>query len=161
MGWLTAVLRRHPDALHICRSLLQEDRHLTVPREHSEAHIQHMKSIVTRKFAELVFDFDEIGSSDWEDRKPRKVIAPRTVSPDNVYHPVSRRYQHLTLIACITTRGDALTPMVLMSFLIRDGIWSTGLQEDEDVMIRVRSPDYMTEELLHEYLTNMFVPYIQ
>jgi hypothetical protein len=96
-----------------------------------------MKSIVAEKFAELVFNLDEVGSSDWEDRKPRRVIAPRTVSPDDVYHPVSRRYRHLTFLACVSAGGDALTPIVLTSSLIRDDIWSTGLREEGDVLIRV------------------------
>jgi hypothetical protein len=94
-----------------------------------------MTSIVARKFAELIFNLDEVGPSDWEDPKPRKVIAPRTVSPDEVYHLVSRRYRHLTLLACVSAGGDALTPMVLTSSRVRDDIWSTRLQEDEDVMI--------------------------
>jgi hypothetical protein len=74
---------------------------------------------------------------------------------------VSRRYRHLALLACVSAGGDALTPMVLTSSPIRDGIWSTGLREDEDVMIRFRGPAYMTEELFHQCLTNVFVPYIQ
>jgi hypothetical protein len=159
-GWLHAFVARHLDALQVCRSLPQEDTRLTVPREHLEAHIENMKSIVAGKFAELVFNLDEVGSSDWEDRKPRKVIAPRAVSPDDVYHPVSRRYRHLTLLACVSAGGDALTPMVLTSSPIRDAVWSTGLREDEDAMIRFRNPAYVTEELFHEYLTNVFVPYI-
>jgi hypothetical protein len=160
-GWLNAFIGRHLDAFQICRSLPQEDTGLTVPREPLEAHIEHMKSIVPGKFADLVFNLDEVGWSDWEDRKPRRAIAPRTVSPDDVYHPVSRRYQHLTLLASVSAGGDALTPMVLTSSPIRDDFWSAGFREHEDVVIRLRSPDYMTEELVYEYQTNMFVPHIQ
>jgi hypothetical protein len=69
-GWLNAFVGRLPDALQICRSLPQENTCLTVPREYLEAHIEHMKSIVAKKFAELVFNLDEVGSSDWKDWKP-------------------------------------------------------------------------------------------
>jgi hypothetical protein len=44
-GWLNAFVWRHLDALQICRCLPQEDTILTVPREHLEAHIEHMKSV--------------------------------------------------------------------------------------------------------------------
>jgi hypothetical protein len=160
-GWLHAFVGRHLDILQVCRSLPQEDTRLTVPREHLAAHIEHMRTIVMGKVAELVFNLDEVGSSDWEDRKPRKVLVPKMVSPDDVYHQVSRKYRHLTLLACVSAGGDALTPMVLTSSPIRDAIWSTGLREDEDVMIRFRNPAYMTEELFHDYLTSVFIPYIQ
>jgi hypothetical protein len=160
-GWLNAVVGRHLDALQICRSLTQENMRLTVPREHLEAHIEHMKSIVAIKFAELVFNLDEVRSSDWEDQKPQKVSAHRTVSPDDVYHLFSRRYRQLTIPACVSTCEDALTGMVLTSSPIRRDISLTSLRDNEGVMIRVRNTAYMPEELFHEYPTNAFVPDIQ
>jgi hypothetical protein len=63
-GWLNAFIGRHLDALHICHSLTQEDTRLTVPREHLEAHIEHMKSVVAGKFAELVSNLNEVELSD-------------------------------------------------------------------------------------------------
>jgi hypothetical protein len=68
-GW-NAFVARHLDTVHICRSLPQENTHLTIPREYIEARMEHMKSIVARRFAELVFNLDEVESSDWEGRKP-------------------------------------------------------------------------------------------
>jgi hypothetical protein len=110
-----ALSRDH--ALQISRSLPQDDTPLTVPRKHLEAYIEHMKSIVARKFS--VFNIDEVGSSDWEDRKPRQFIACRIISPDDIWHPVSGQYQHLTLLACVSSGEDILTPMVLTSSPIR------------------------------------------
>jgi hypothetical protein len=37
----------------------------------------NMKSIVAGNFVELVLNLDEIGSSDWEDCKPRKEMASK------------------------------------------------------------------------------------
>jgi hypothetical protein len=150
-GWLHAVVGFHLDVLQICRSLPQEDTRLTVPKEYLEVHIEHVKSIVAGKFSEFVFNRGEARLSDWEDRRPRKVIAPRTMSPDNVYHAVSRRYRHLTLLACTSAGRDALTPIVLTNSPIRDVIWSTELRDDENAMSRFRNPAYMTEEPFHEY----------
>jgi hypothetical protein len=69
-GWLNTFVGHHLDALQIYGSLPQEDIRLTIPRDNIEAHIEHMKSIVAGKFAELVLNLDEVRSSDWEDRKP-------------------------------------------------------------------------------------------
>jgi hypothetical protein len=92
-GWLHAFIGRNLDTLQICHSLPQEDTSLTVLREQLEDHIENMKSVVAGKFAELVFNLNEVRSSDWDDLKPRKDIELRTVSQDNDYHSVSRWYR--------------------------------------------------------------------
>jgi hypothetical protein len=50
-----------------------------------------MKEYIVGKLSELVFHLDE------------------------VYHSVARRYSHVTLLACISAMGDALTPKVIMA----------------------------------------------
>jgi hypothetical protein len=47
---------------------------MTVPQAHLQEHIHMMKSVVAGKFSELVFNLDEVVSSDWEDRKPKKSL---------------------------------------------------------------------------------------
>jgi hypothetical protein len=159
-GWVHAFLGRHLGELKICRSLPQEDLRLVIPRAYLEDHIRLMREHITGKFSELVFNLDEVGSSDWEDRKPRKVIAPLDVAAGNVFHPVSRKYRHVTLLACVSAAGDALTPMIISQTPVRDSLWRQGLRQDEDVMVRQRSPAYVNEELFYEYLTEVFVPYV-
>jgi hypothetical protein len=116
--------------------------------------------VLDRKFSELVFNLDEVGSSDWEDRKPKKVIAPQQISPDDLYHSVQWRYRHVTLLACVSAAGDVLTPMVISGADIRDSIWRTGLQQNEDVPLRHRSPAYIDEDLFHEDLSEVLIPYV-
>jgi hypothetical protein len=40
--------------------------------------------------AELVFNLDEVGMSEWEDRKVRKVIVPTTMDDQKIHHRASR-----------------------------------------------------------------------
>jgi hypothetical protein len=87
---------------------------MTVPRAHSEEHILLMKSAVEGKLSELVFSLDEVGSSDWEDRKRKKLIAPCLFSPHDAYHSALRRYRRIKLLACVSARGDAPTPMIIV-----------------------------------------------
>jgi hypothetical protein len=72
--WALAFTERHLDELRVYRSLPQEDARLVVPRVHLEAHIALMRTHVAGKFAELVFSLDEVGPSDWSDRRPREVM---------------------------------------------------------------------------------------
>jgi hypothetical protein len=116
---------------------------MIVPQAHLEEHIQLAKLVIAGKFSELVFNLDEVGSSDWEDQKPKKVIVPRSVSPDDVYHSVSRRYRPVTLLACISAVGDALTPTIISASPIPASLWAQGRPQDEDAMIRVRQAAYI------------------
>jgi hypothetical protein len=159
-GWVHSFLGRHLDVLQECRSLPLEDARLTVPREQLEEHIKTMKTVLAGKYSELVFNLDEVGSSEWEDRKPKKVIVPQGIPADEVYHSVSRRYRHVTLLACVSAAGDALTPMVISGPPIRDSLWTKGLRQDEDAMVRQRNPAYVSEELFFEYMTTVFIPYV-
>jgi hypothetical protein len=48
--------------------------------------------------ADLVFNLDEIGISDWEDRKPKRVVLPITVGAQRSQHSpsnISERETHL------------------------------------------------------------------
>jgi hypothetical protein len=74
-GRVQAFFGRGLDELQVCRLLPQEHRQLIAPRVHKER----------------VFNLDKVGSFDWEDRKPRKAIAARAVSLDDVHRQVSCR----------------------------------------------------------------------
>jgi hypothetical protein len=159
-GWIKAFIGRHLDVLQTCRSRPQEDTRLTVPRVQLEEHIQTMKNHVAGKFAELIFNLDELGSADWEDRKVKTVIVSAGVRKDDVYHTISRRQRHITLLACVSAAGDALTPMLITTNPIRDCLWSRSLRQDEDVMVRRRSPSYIDEQLFFKYISNVLIPYV-
>jgi hypothetical protein len=159
-GWVNSFIGRHLDALRTCRSLPQEETRLTVPRSQLEEHIATLKVHLMGKCAELVFNLDELGSADWEDRKVKKVIAPAAVPKEDVFHSVSRRHRHTTLLACISAAGDAMTPMLITSSPIRESLWSRGLRQNEDVMVRHRTPAYIDEELFFGYISDVFIPYV-
>jgi hypothetical protein len=45
---------------------------MTIPRVYLEQHIATMKNHVAGKYFEMIFNLDEVGSSEWEDRKTKK-----------------------------------------------------------------------------------------
>jgi hypothetical protein len=78
-----------------------------------EYNIILMRGRITGKFSELVFNLDDVGSSDWEDPKPRTVIGLLAVTHGDVFHPMSRKYRHVRVLARIFATSDALVPMIL------------------------------------------------
>jgi hypothetical protein len=61
--------------------------------------------------AELVFNLDEVGLSDWEDRKmkTKTVIVPATMPGQTIHHEISRTVKHVSVIACISAAEESLT----------------------------------------------------
>jgi hypothetical protein len=143
--WVHTALSRHRDEFHVYRSLPQEDTRLVILREHLEQQTQTMKDFIHGKASELIFSLDEVGCADWEDRKPNKVIVSISVPEEDVHHPVSRKFKHLSLLACVSAARDSRTPLVVSASPIPDSLWSNGLRADENSLIRHRLPPYIDE----------------
>jgi hypothetical protein len=75
-GWMHSSIGRHLDVLQERRSFPLEYPQLTVPREQLKEHIHATKTILAGKFSGFVSSLDEVGSSDWEECKPKKIITP-------------------------------------------------------------------------------------
>jgi leucyl-tRNA synthetase len=61
----------------------------------------------------------------------------------------------LCLTACV-----ALTPLIVTAYPIPDILWSRGLRQDEDAMIRQRSLADITEKLFSNYISTIFISYL-
>jgi hypothetical protein len=75
-----------------------------------ERTVQDLKEHVMRCVAELVFNLDEVGISDWEDRKTKTVIVPATMRGQTIHHEISRTVKHISVITCISVAEESLTP---------------------------------------------------
>jgi hypothetical protein len=64
----------------------------------------------------------------------------------------------MTLLACVSAAGDAVTSMLITTTPIHASLWSRGLRQNEDVMVRRHTPAYIDEELLFEYITSILIP---
>ena len=159
-GWLNQFYLRNNHMIKKCRSFPQEDLRLCIPREYLKKHISNMKNVGGR-FSELVFNLDEVGISEYEDRRPKKVFVGTNIESTVVHHYVTRKIKHMTLLVCISAAGDALTPLLIVSEPINDTFWNSGIRPDEDVMIHQRSPPYIDTELFKEYLDSILIPYIK
>jgi hypothetical protein len=62
-----------------------------------------------------VFNPDEVGISDWEDRKTKKVIAILGMLGQTIHHGVSRSVKHISVIACMSAVGESFIPYIVTS----------------------------------------------
>jgi hypothetical protein len=119
-------------------------------------HVQGMKT-------ELVFSLDEIGMSEWENRKERKMIIMKTMEGQTMYHRESRSVRHISIVTCITAGGESLTPYILTSQdsdAIRKRLMRHGVRLGVDFVLRQWLKPYINRKLLLEYINAIFIPYL-
>jgi hypothetical protein len=91
----------------------QEQLRLEVPRCYLDEYITLLKKIIPIVPSELVFNFDETGFSDWEDRKIKPILVPAAKEDSTLHYPVNQNIRHHTLMCCVNAAGDAYCPMLI------------------------------------------------
>jgi hypothetical protein len=141
----------------------QEHPRLEVPREFLDETTCDLREHVHATKAELVFNLAEVGMSEWEDRKEKKVILPMTMDDQTIHYRESRSMKHISVIACITAGGEYLTPFIVTSHIsdgIRKRLMSRGVRLAVDFVLRQRLKPYVSRKLFLEYIKTIFVPYL-
>jgi hypothetical protein len=64
---------------------------------------------------ELVLNLDEVGISDWEDHKTKKVIVLAAMLGRTIHHGVSRNTKRISVIASMSAAGESLLHYILTS----------------------------------------------
>jgi hypothetical protein len=111
----------------------------------------------------LIFNLDEIGMSEWEDRKKKKKkIIPKTMDGQMIHHRASRNVKHRLIITCISAEGESLTPYIVTSQdsePLRKRVMRHGVRMSVDYVLRQRSKSYVNSTLFLEYINKIFVLY--
>jgi hypothetical protein len=113
--------------------------------------------------AELVFNLDEVGMSDWEDRKDKKVIVPKTMNGQTIHHHGSRNVRYISIIKCIPAAEESLTPYIVTlhdSELLRRRLMRQGGRLGVDFVLQKRSKPYVSATLFLKYIDRIFIPYL-
>jgi hypothetical protein len=100
-GLVNSFVLPHSDEVIETTSGAQEGQRLQVPGVFLEKIIHHLHEYVQGCVAELVFNLDEVGISDWEDRDTKKVIALAAIFGRTIHHGVSRNVKDISVIACL------------------------------------------------------------
>jgi hypothetical protein len=74
-----------------------------------------LKEHVQGRLAELVFNLDEVGISDWDDRETRKAAVPMTMDGQKINHAISRNVTDTSAIVRMSAAGKVLMPYIVTS----------------------------------------------
>jgi hypothetical protein len=160
-GWVNSFIGRHSEELCRVKSVPQEAQRLEVPRCFLDEAIASISQSVQGRPTELVFNLDEVGISDWEDRKTRKVIVPQTMKAQTIHHKINRSLKHVSVIACVSAAGESLTPYIVTSQdspVVREQLKKRGVRCGTDVILKCHSKPYINSEIFEQYLRTVFLP---
>jgi hypothetical protein len=141
----------------------QEEARLEVPRIFLDETVRCLGEYVHWMKAELVFNLDEVGVSEWEDCKDKKVVIPRVLSGQTIYHRASRNLKHMSVITCISAAGESLMPYTVTSQdseSLRRKLMIRGVRLGLDLVLRRRSKPYVNAILFLEYVNKIFICYL-
>jgi hypothetical protein len=88
----------------------QEEPRLQVSRVFLDETTCSMHETVQDCPPDLVFNLDEVGISDWADRKSKKLVVRITAAGSTIRHRPSRNVKHLSVVTCTSasTLSDAI-----------------------------------------------------
>jgi hypothetical protein len=101
-GLADSFILRHKADLSETKSTPEEDARLEVPQAFLDETVNYLREYVQRMKVELVFNLDDVGMSEWEDHKVRKVIIPTTKDGQTIHYCASRSVRHISIITCIS-----------------------------------------------------------
>jgi hypothetical protein len=162
-GWVDSFILRHQSELIEKKILPQEEPRLQVPRVFLDETIRAMEASVQNRPADLIFNLDEVGVSEWENRNPKRVVVPRTAADHPVHHRVSRNLKHISIITCISASGACLTPYMVSSQAtrpVRQQLEASGLRFGRDLILMQRTKAYINGALFADYIRNVFLPHV-
>jgi hypothetical protein len=126
----------------------QEDQPLQKPIVCLERTIQDQNDHVPGCFAELVFNLDEVGISDWEDRDATKVVVPAAMS-DQLVH-VSAAGRSL-LPSLVTAQNSSTVPEYFRRRGVRFGNGFTW---------KFNQKPCVNAGIFLHYIRTLFLPYL-
>jgi hypothetical protein len=122
-----------------------------------------MHEILQRCLADLGFNLDELGISNWEDRKPKKVVVPITVPAHSIHHRIPRNVKHISIVTCISAGGACLTPYVVTSqdsAALRRALEATGMQIGKHLILKRCAKPYVNADLFENSVRTVFLPHL-
>jgi hypothetical protein len=160
-GCVNSFALRHEEDIIQTTSSSQERQRLQVPCPFLERIIHDLNEDVQGCMAELVLNLDQVGISDWEDRKSRKVVVPATMRGQTTHHGISRNVKDISVIACVFAAGESLIPYRVSSqdsvpvqeqlkkHVIGFGTW---------LILRSNREPYVNTEIFLDSIQTMFLP---
>jgi hypothetical protein len=160
-GWLHHFLARHEDKIGCATVHPQEDPRLQIPRTFLEQYLTLVGEHVVGVNSRLVFNIDETGCSDWEERGPYPGIVPAAMKNHRIHFPVSRRVKHQTMLVCINAAGETLCPLIVTTDRSARGVFRDGIEENVDLQVHLGTSAYVNAAVFYSYLDEVLIRRIE
>jgi hypothetical protein len=154
---------RHSGEVIQTRSTAQEEQRLQVPRAFLERTRRDLNKHVQGCVSELIFNLDEVGISDWDDCKTRRVVLPATMDVRPIHHAVSRNVKHIPVIACVSAAGESLMPYIITSHnspAVQEQLRQQSVRSGREFRLTSNHRPYVNAEIFLEYVRTVFLPYL-
>jgi hypothetical protein len=162
-GWVDSFIL-HPSAeLKEKKSSRQEKPRLQVPRIFLGETIRSMHEAFHSCPADLVINLDEVGISDWEDRKPKKFVVPITLAAHDIHDRISRNVKHISIVTCISAGSACFTAYVVTSqdsAALHRALEATEMQIGKHFILKKRTKPYVNTDLFENYVRTVFLPHL-
>jgi hypothetical protein len=109
----------------------------------------------------LVYNTDETGYSDWEERGPSHGIVPAAWKNQQLHLSVTGRIKYQTMLVCMNAAGETLSPLNGTTNRSTLGIFRDGTTENVALKVHVGRSAYADAILFHDYLRDILIPRIE
>jgi hypothetical protein len=159
--WMASFLKKHVNL--IGRSVIrpQENVRLEVLHDHLDQYIRLIKELVPFVPTELLFNSDESGFSDWEERKPKCLLIPTEARETILHYSASRKIRHQTLACCVTAAVDAYCPLLLSSNPATQTVFQHQIRDGIDVQMEISPSPYVNAEIFERYVDTVLIPAVE
>jgi hypothetical protein len=93
----------------------QEAEHLEIPRCFLVQTLTCLTQFAQDCPSELVFNLDEVGISELEDRKTESGMIPNSMSEQMIHHTANRNLKDVSVVACVSAAGESLISYIATS----------------------------------------------
>jgi hypothetical protein len=137
----------HPDKICKIESSPHEALRPEVPRLFLGETVRCITQFVQGRPSELVFNFDEIGISDWENRTAKNVIVPKSMCEQMIHHKANRNLKHISITAGISPAGESMRLTFAIFKILRPRtIEKCGIRFGTDFFLKSRAKPSMNTE---------------
>jgi hypothetical protein len=134
---------------------------LEVPHEYLDQYIRLITKYVLLVPTELLFNIDESGFSDWEERNPKCVLTPAEAREITLHYPASQKIRHQTLVCCVTDAGDAYSPLLVSSDPAARAVFEYQIRDGIDFRIEINPSPYVNAEIFERYVDTVLIPAVE
>ena len=160
-NWFRYLFIKYPNSVMIGIAHPQDEKRLNVSKTTAKKHISNLLNYVNNIPTELILNLDEASSSDWQDKRSKKVIVPYGLSNERIEYAVERCSKKITICATISMAGDVLPPLIISHRkTIDEEILNSGWRSGQDYIYYYNEKSFMTKAIFQDYIIHTIIQYI-